>query len=346
MSENKIIDIIKLCLSIDIKASTIYAEMADLSDSMELNSFWKNMSLEEERHVLFWEQMVLLADQNAIPQIFDDFDKIKSELDSTKNKVDILSSEVKHPMSDISRMFLIAYRMEFYLLHPAFEKLFFFAGHADLSAPNPEEAYENHLKEFIEALTKYGKATPEMELLGETLERLWLENRNLAKQSMTDLLTGLLNRRGFFSSIQPLMYFAQRNKLTVGILMIDIDDFKQINDSYGHKKGDAILSLVAKILSKSKRTSDIIGRFGGDEFVIYLSSVNPDELFHVADKIRESVKNTENEYGLPVTISVGAASHMFEKNIEKELNELIEAADSCLYNSKKEGKNRVTIYEK
>ncbi len=106
---------------------------------------------------------------------------------------------------------------------------------SELIRPNPEDEYESHLKRFIDALNQFGKTSPEMELLGETLQRLWLENRNLARQSLYDNLTGTLNRRGFFDSIKPLSYLAQRSNLMVGIMMIDIDNFKTINDSYGHR---------------------------------------------------------------------------------------------------------------
>ncbi len=350
MLENKIIEIIRLCLSISTKASKIYAEMAALTDNAELKLFWQNMSSEENEHIKFWKELLLLADQNAVPLIFDDFERIRSELAAIDSNVDILceeikhpSEEIKHPMQAISKIFLLACKMELYMFHPAFQRLFYLANELEIIKFNVDSEYEKHLKTFIDALNMYGSFTPEMKLLGETLQMLWMDNKIIARQNLTDNLTGVLNRRGFFDSIKSISYFAQRNDLTTGILMIDIDNFKQINDLYGHTTGDHILRHVAETLKNSKRTSDIVGRYGGEEFIIYLSSVDPDKLFHVAEKIRDSVKNSKNEFGIPVTISIGAASRLFGRNVEREVDDLIKSADSCLYTSKKEGKNKTTV---
>ncbi len=342
MSGNKISEMIKLCLNTDLQAVTIYTNFAKLSDDKELKMFWMMMSNEENKHVEFWQNLLSLAEQDLIPQIFEDFEKVKSELESLNKKVDILMQHDSNSL-DISRMFLIAYRMEFYVLHPAFEKLFQYAGCTGLSKPNPEDNYEQHIKDFIVASRRFVTNSPEIELLGETLERLWLENRMLAKQGVFDNLTGILNRRGFFESMKPLSHLAFRNNLSVGILMIDIDNFKQINDSYGHIKGDKVLHSLANVFSDSKRTADIIGRYGGDEFIMYLSTIEPDALFEVAEKLRERVEKNKKEYGIPVTVSIGAASQMLKGDIDKEMFDLIDAADVCLYKAKKSGKNKVTV---
>lgn len=343
MLENKTKDIVRLCLSLDVKASKIYAELERLTDHEKLKSFWQTMSSEEESHVQFWKNFLAIMDQGSVPQIFEDEENIYSELDSINKKVDVLFSELKKNTSTISKMLLLAYRMEFYLLHPAFENLFFYAAHTELITPNPGDQYASHIRKFINAFNTYGIATPELELLGETVEKLWHENRSLARQNMLDPLTGILNRRGFFNSIKPLMNVAQRNGLYAGLLMIDIDDFKQINDSYEHQVGDKVLSNVATTLAKSMRRSDIIGRYGGEEFIVYLSSITPDSIFQIADKMRQSIESDKNELGISITISVGAVSSLLDKNIDRAVNELIEQADSCLYEAKRSGKNKVSV---
>lgn len=342
MSENKISEIIKLCLNTDLKAVAIYANFAKLSDDQELKTFWMKMSDEENKHVTFWKDLLVFANQDVVPQIFDDFEKVRSELERIIDKVEMLMPRDKKNL-DVSRMLLIAYRMEFYVLHPAFVKLFQYAGYTGLSKTSPEDDYEQHIKDFVVALNRFAKTSPEIELLGETLERLWSENKILAKQSVFDSLTGILNRRGFFESIKPLSHLASRNNFCVGILMIDIDNFKQINDTYGHVKGDKILHHIASLFSDIKRTADIIGRYGGEEFIIYLSSIEPDALVNVAEKLRERVERNMNKYGIPVTVSIGAASKMLKEDIDKEIIELIDAADACLYKAKESGKNKVVV---
>ncbi len=161
--------------------------------------------------------------------------------------------------------------MEFYLLHPAFERLFHFMkvleGNELIS---PEDEYDNHINELIEAMKVYNSASIELELLGETLSRLWAENKNLAIRSTYDDLTGIFNRRGFFDAINPLLHFAHRNKNRVGIIIFDIDHFKKVNDAHGHLKGDEVLKHIADVVKKNTRSSDIFARYGGEEFYYLL----------------------------------------------------------------------------
>jgi diguanylate cyclase (GGDEF)-like protein len=128
----------------------------------------------------------------------------------------------------------------------------------------------------------YGKASPVIELLGETLKSLWRKNRYLARQISQDELTGIFNRRGFFNAAKPLLYLSQRTQKEVGVMMLDIDDFKKLNDTHGHQAGDEILKITARSMRNSVRASDIVGRFGGEEFIIFFSSINKRSVFQIA----------------------------------------------------------------
>ncbi len=296
---------------------------------------------EEEEHVEFWKKMLVFSQQGIIPQIFDDCEIVKSELEDIRSKVHTLMEETNQGANhDISRMFLIAYKAEYFLLHPAFEKLFAFAGFTKLVTPSPEFMYENHIKDFITGLNTFGKDSLETELLGKTLERLWLDSRYIAQQSMLDPLTGIFNRRGFFDIIKPLYYLAERNNFSVAIIMVDIDNFKILNDKHGHQAGDKAQKEIAEILSSAKRESDILGRYGGEEFILYLSSIEHDSLLEIAERIRHQIEKTTTS--IPMTVSIGGASGVMTDNLESELQDLIHQADTCLYQSKENGKNRVT----
>jgi diguanylate cyclase (GGDEF)-like protein len=275
-----------------------------------------------------------------IPQIFEDPDKIEAELRSVKLKCSKLCRNIQ-TISDEPRTFLLAFRLEFYILHPAFATLFHFASLFD-DQIETEELYERHIDKFIKALNIYAKTTPELELLGDTLRRLWHDNRMLTVRSTTDELTVILNRRGFLNVLKPLSHLAQRSNFAVSIMMLDIDNFKHINDQFGHEQGDKVLRTVAQTLSKNLRASDILGRFGGEEFIVFISSATRETVLKVAETLRRKVERIPLGK-TKVTISIGIWHGMLEKNVDESILRRINAADECLYEAKRKGKNRTIL---
>jgi diguanylate cyclase (GGDEF)-like protein len=209
---------------------------------------------------------------------------------------------------------------------------------------NPSDKYEGHINKFINALLRYGKNAPDLQLLADVLKRLWNENKALSKQSLVDPLTGLYNRRGFFDAIKPLSYLAQRNSFTVAFMMLDVDCFKKINDTFGHSIGDRVLQTVAEVLKLHIRTSDISGRYGGEEFIIYYSSIDKNFVEAVAENIRRLViEKTTIIAG--VTISIGVCYGIIDDNIEATIMTMIQEADAALYDAKTTGRNKVVVKE-
>jgi len=225
------------------------------------------------------------------------------------------------------------------MLHPAFELLYHtlkpLNGESD-----PEGIYDLHINRFIRMFVHYSDVSPELELLGETLRSLWERNKTLTKLVMIDSLTGLLNRRGFLILAKQLSFLALRNNENMGLLMIDIDKFKKINDAYGHPKGDKVIQGVAKSLKTSVRKSDIVGRFGGEEFIVLFPAIKPDALYKIAETIRAAVEKA-HPVGIPVTISIGVKQGLMGPNPEKELFSWIAKADRRLYQAKAKGRNCV-----
>jgi diguanylate cyclase (GGDEF)-like protein len=122
--------------------------------------------------------------------------------------------------------------------------------------------------------------------------------------------------------------------------MIDIDHFKRINDTHGHQTGDEVLMSVAQLISGSVRKSDLVGRYGGEEFLVFLPQVDGRGLRRIAEKVRSAVERGTREW-LPATVSVGAASTDFAEGVEPGLASLIRLADRHLYRAKSDGRNRV-----
>jgi len=163
----------------------------------------------------------------------------------------------------------------------------------------------------------------------------------LQEQVHTDPLTNLYNRRHFSEVNKSLFSMAQRSTSPLTILIIDIDDFKKVNDTYGHQIGDLVIKTLANIFMNTIRKSDIAIRYGGEEFLIILTNTNINQAQIIAEKLRKNVNETKIEYSisqdLTFTISLGLST---VKKEDDNINIAIENADKALYIAKRSGKNQ------
>ena len=184
-------------------------------------------------------------------------------------------------------------------------------------------------------------------LMYENIAKLKKINEELLDMSHRDPLTKIFNRRYFTEQSQKIKVFSQRNKnMPISLVILDIDDFKKINDSYGHLLGDEVIIKVARILEAELRSSDIAARFGGEEFVILLQDCEINNALKVAEKIRKDIENTvisiHNNFKIKFTVSAGVAQ--FDKVIDYDnLEHTLGRADKALYEAKKSGRNRVVL---
>ncbi len=156
---------------------------------------------------------------------------------------------------------------------------------------------------------------------------------------LTDNLTGALNRRGFDEEIERQWYAARRYDRPFSLLMIDIDHFKNVNDTYGHPFGDFVLARLGKLMLDRKRFSDAFCRYGGEEFAFILSETDLQGALLVASRLCRQIEETPFEkegVGTPITVSIGVAA--YEKALPSK-ETLIEKADTQLYTAKKSGRN-------
>lgn len=160
-----------------------------------------------------------------------------------------------------------------------------------------------------------------------------------------DHLTGVYSRRALLEISNQYFEVAKRESKRIAVLYIDIDHFKQINDEYGHANGDVVLRTVAAEIGGAIRKSDVLGRHGGEEFVITLLDVGEDEALTVAENLRKIVGERTISIGphvVPTSISIGIS--ISRQGVHTSLDELIKEADHALYASKNGGRNRSTVY--
>lgn len=183
-------------------------------------------------------------------------------------------------------------------------------------------------------------------LLSDESEKIFHEE--LYRMGVMDPVTNVYNKRYFMDRLKQEFSQTKRYKTDLSILMIDIDLFKKINDTYGHLAGDFVLGKLSEILSSMIRHEDIIARYGGEEFVAILAGTGEKGAMICAERIRNKIAEKPLLFEgkkINITVSIGVAT-LNEKNPFKTEEEFIEAADSCLYYSKKNGRNRTTCLSK
>lgn len=177
--------------------------------------------------------------------------------------------------------------------------------------------------------------------IGERIIELEQRILNLAR---IDYLTGLLNRRAFMERLEAEVSRANRTKGKLGLIIIDIDFFKKVNDTYGHQAGDLVLQNFAKNLTMFCRGYDFIGRYGGEEFIIGLPGADIEECSLIAERIRQQIENShtmlaEDSISIKVTASFGITA--IKNNYPYTADMLINTADNALYLAKSSGRNLV-----
>jgi diguanylate cyclase (GGDEF)-like protein len=214
-----------------------------------------------------------------------------------------------------------------------------------------------HRKEFVnESVTEAQYELVDDDDLEGNLNELVLKSARLFEiadekqklyhqQSITDSLTGLHNLRYILEEGERLFNHAKEEQLPIAILMLDIDYFKVVNDTFGHHTGDNVLCKLAEICRKSMRETDLIGRYGGEEFVVILPNTMPERAREIAERLRKGVEATVFNEGegvnVNLTISIGINN---EKSQDLTFGLALQNADRALYFAKHKGRNQIAVY--
>jgi diguanylate cyclase (GGDEF)-like protein len=171
--------------------------------------------------------------------------------------------------------------------------------------------------------------------------KLEIKNRTLVKLSNIDHLTQISNRKSIETTLINELKRARRYEHKLSVILFDLDNFKNINDTYGHNIGDKVLRNIAKIVSSTIRETDYFGRWGGEEFIIISTETSLENALIVAEKIRKNIASHDFEDLEQVTCSIGIAQN---NDTDTYLN-IVHNADVALYKAKNSGKNKVVIFE-
>jgi len=212
------------------------------------------------------------------------------------------------------------------------------ASQAAVAIDNAELYHKLHeLNESLEE--KVRERTADLLRVNERLSTL---NRELADISITDGLTQAFNRQHFMERLRQEVKRADRYRTQLSLLMLDIDHFKDVNDSFGHQAGDAVLAGISQKVRERLRDTDLFARYGGEEFCIIAIAMDAANAYLLADRLRDLIAQTVFQHNgrvMQVTVSIGVSS--WRPDIGERFEELIRLADGALYRAKREGRNRV-----
>lgn len=177
-----------------------------------------------------------------------------------------------------------------------------------------------------------------------SLAAIAISNSTLLEMTTTDMMTHLRLKHYFFTVLVEKLEMSSNLDSPISVLMLDIDHFKRVNDTYGHSFGDIVLQRVAEVIQQNTRVQDLAARYGGEEFVLMLSDTAEATAIKIAERIRTSIEKIEIPFEdkvLRLTISIGVAQYHPEQDINAK--SLVDRADKALYHAKETGRNRVSV---
>lgn len=333
-------EILELCIELDRMAYETYRAMARTCADKELATCFDQLSKEERTHVDWWSDLLVAWEAGLVPDIADEHGllerlrEIRDELHSTL--VDDCSAMETDDALDVAAKF------EFYLLDPIFGELLALVRPG--SRIDVHESYSRHVLRLVDLIERRYTRPGLAKFLAGVLRRTYRDQQRLAALARHDQLTGLFNRRGLLDHLAQWLSWSHRYGRPLGVVLIDVDHFKQINDEYGHAAGDTVLQLVADALADTVRSSDTVGRFGGDEFVVLAPETDGAELEGLMERLVDAVALKPVEIaGQTVLASVSAGGAWASGGVSITAEELIAQADRSMYEAKEAGRNRFGV---
>ncbi|CCO08707.1 sensor domain-containing diguanylate cyclase [Desulforamulus hydrothermalis] len=204
-------------------------------------------------------------------------------------------------------------------------------------------AINNMSSNLCQKTTQLNKLVNQLEQSAAELQQ---EKNKLAQISITDELTGLYNRRYINQELDRFTRLSRTLSKNISVMLLDLDHFKAVNDTYGHAAGDAVLKEFARLVKLCSRRTDVVGRFGGEEFMIILPFISSHQVKDIAERIRQDVSNhvfEADNFKIKITVSIGAVTLVppAQAKVAETIEKMIKTADDCLYAAKRAGRNRV-----
>jgi diguanylate cyclase (GGDEF)-like protein len=337
-------EILELCVEMDQVAERTYRALAEVNTQPALKELFRQMSAEEGSHVGWWQDLLEAYDQGLMPNIVSDESGLADRMRSLSLELQAMSPDTGVP-ADPEGALALAARIEFYMIDPVFGELI------DLTEPGRAEhrrvAYSDHLERLVTAIEEHYEPGSLASFLAGILARTWHDNLTLAVYATRDALTGIYNRRALDTHLPQWSAWSARYGRPLTVLLIDVDFFKGLNDDFGHHFGDRALREIAQAIRSATRSSDLVIRYGGDEFAVIAPETDSDEYCLLVDRILETIRRlemiSEDGHAVPVSVSIGGVvAADLAGSTPRSIDKLLSTADQGLYAAKQAGRNRAS----
>lgn len=335
-------EVLESCVRVDELAEKAYLDMQRRSTDAAIAEFCRTMAAEEHMHIAWWRDLLEAWEEGMLPDVWSASESALQGLRDTIAELERLTVDDPTPLTP-QEILTRSARIEFFALDPAFAELL------ELAEPgvarSRHESYSSHVERLVVALEAAFPPESLQGFLAAVLRRSQRENQALSRYATHDPLTGLGNRRALAAQIQQWASWAARYGSAVSVLMIDVDEFKVINDAWGHTVGDQVLLAITSAICSSIRAADLVARYGGDEFVLMAPELEPDGAIALGDRIARVVRELKVPTGAgayaSVTVSIGIATLFDPPDSEpRALDTILAAADRSLYAAKRDGRDR------
>ncbi|MBI5230868.1 MAG: diguanylate cyclase [Coriobacteriales bacterium] len=339
---DKMRELLGLCIRIDEGAQRTYEDLADRCSDTVLAEVFSRMGADERAHQEWWTKLLEAYDAGLVPELSGEMGLLLDRLREIAAELDQgLGTGIA--CDDLDAMLETAARLEFFMLDPVFGELI------ELTEPGNTSrhltAYGHHIERLAGAIEGHYRRNELAVFLAGVLRRSWRDFFRAATLTRYDQLTHALNRRGFLVSLDQWAAWSSRYGRPLAVVVMDLDNFKRINDTHGHAAGDLALVAFANAVRETVRESDLIGRQGGDEFAVIAPETDEEALTHLLDRIvRDAAAKAQREWPYrettPISVSAGGAWTAGDDGVAGDT--LLTAADDALYAAKAEGRSRAS----
>ncbi len=335
-------EILDLCVKMDIFADRLYQTLARDCTEPALASFFAHMAEDEAQHTQWWQGLLDAWESGLLPDLVNDTTGLIERLTKVHDELEAIDFDSLGSMG-VEQMLALATQVEFFMIDPVFGELI------DLTEPaqagKRHAVYQAHVQRLVNEISHRFPQDSLAAVLASSLTRAWTDTTRLSTYATHDPLTALYNRRALYTHLPQWTAWSARYGHPLSVLLVDIDHFKQVNDRHGHLMGDVALQAVAAAMRAGVRASDLVVRYGGDEFAVIAPETGEADCADLCTRLLESVRtiqlSTESGEILDFTVSIGSViSHDPAGSAARSVESLLTAADQSLYAAKQSGRNR------
>lgn len=335
-------EVLDVCVKMDRFAERLYTALAGQCQEPKLAATFARLAEDEAQHTGWWEGLLETWEHGLLPDLVNDTNGLAERLTGAHAELSRIDLGSVGEL-DVEQMLALAARVEFFMIDPVFSELI------ELTEPAHSEhhqaAYQAHIQRLVNEIAARYPGDSLAALLASSLSRSWRDNRQLSVYATHDALTGLYNRRALYTHLPQWTAWSARYGHPLAVLLVDIDHFKDVNDTHGHAIGDLALTSIAQAMQSVTRASDLVVRYGGDEFAVIAPETGVGECVDLANRMVEAIRqmrvSADDGSAILLKVSIGSAvAHDVAGSPPYGVESLLAAADQALYSAKAGGRDR------